>query len=457
MTVEECEVIVVGGGLAGLGAAYHLRGRDVLLLEAEDRLGGRIQSLQRGDYWLNLGAHIVNGDESLAARLAADFGLRLAHPTGSVTAISLNGRLVTGGRPELLPFRLSLPMAGRVSLIRVGLRLRRALARARAADPAALLGPHSDPADLGELPVDPQLGAISFADVLGPMHPDVAALMTTAARRSGGELNEISGHYGVISSLGAWDVRRPNLVGGTELLVDGLRTALGDRAQTGKTVLSVEQDLGGVRVEVQESTSTRHLHAAACVMAVPASAAAMIVRGLPDDKRAALRTVRYSPYVVAGMFTRESGPTPWDGIYAMAAPKRSICMLFNPANALRGKGKRQPGGSLVVYSASEPARRHLELSDSAIRDLFLADLADLFPGTNGLVDDVVIKRQPFGAPIPFPGRARLQSVLVRSCGRVAFAGDYLQYAGLDSALRSSLHAAREVETVLRSKSALGTK
>ena len=38
------DVVIVGGGIAGLSAAWRLRHRDVLLLEAGDRLGGRMRS-----------------------------------------------------------------------------------------------------------------------------------------------------------------------------------------------------------------------------------------------------------------------------------------------------------------------------------------------------------------------------------------------------------------------------
>ena len=59
------DVVVIGGGIAGLSAAWRLRHRDVLLLEADDRLGGRMRSDVRGDYWLNYGAHLFPGPGSL--------------------------------------------------------------------------------------------------------------------------------------------------------------------------------------------------------------------------------------------------------------------------------------------------------------------------------------------------------------------------------------------------------
>ena len=48
MTGDRYDVVVIGGGFAGVTAAREsaLRGRSVLLLEARDRLGGRTWSAQ---------------------------------------------------------------------------------------------------------------------------------------------------------------------------------------------------------------------------------------------------------------------------------------------------------------------------------------------------------------------------------------------------------------------------
>jgi monoamine oxidase len=60
----EADVIVLGGGVAGLAAAHRLglAGRRVQLLEARGRLGGRIHTLEDGGEPVELGAEFVHGE-----------------------------------------------------------------------------------------------------------------------------------------------------------------------------------------------------------------------------------------------------------------------------------------------------------------------------------------------------------------------------------------------------------
>jgi monoamine oxidase len=57
-TTKEVEIIIIGGGLAGLAAAKVLEDQGVsyLLLEGSERLGGRIHSVQWEGDTLELGA-----------------------------------------------------------------------------------------------------------------------------------------------------------------------------------------------------------------------------------------------------------------------------------------------------------------------------------------------------------------------------------------------------------------
>ena len=58
------KVIVIGAGVSGISAAHHLalNGlRDVLVLEARDRLGGRVHSMKNDLGPLELGAQWIQG------------------------------------------------------------------------------------------------------------------------------------------------------------------------------------------------------------------------------------------------------------------------------------------------------------------------------------------------------------------------------------------------------------
>lgn len=54
---REAQVVIVGAGLAGLAAAqrlYQTGIRDVIVLDAQNRIGGRVQTLDHSDYLIEL-------------------------------------------------------------------------------------------------------------------------------------------------------------------------------------------------------------------------------------------------------------------------------------------------------------------------------------------------------------------------------------------------------------------
>lgn len=433
------DVVVVGGGIAGLTAAHALRDLDVVLLEATDRPGGRIHSEPRGENWLNFGAHVFGGETSSSGQLLRELGVRAEAVPGRLAAVSLNGKLVSRGPVESFPFRLPMPLRSRAALIRTGVRLRLAVR-----EYAKIAAPRE-----GEEPAARQQRMLefmddrSFAEFSGSLPDDVDLLFRSTLTRSSGEPEELAAGYGVGYFHLVWDRKgglSRNILGGSGVVIDALAAALGDRVRLGTRVTSVECTPAGVCVEIE---GAEPIEARAAIVATPAYATREIVADLPPDTAAALAAIPYGPYVVGSILTNEAAPMPWDGLYALATPKRSFSMLFNTTNVRRaGEEARATGGSFMVYAAADFARRLAHLDDAAIADIFLADLHEVLPATRGVVAEVVIKRWEKGLPFPRVGRAALQQGLTRPLAPVWLAGDYLGTWYTETAVQTGLAAAK---------------
>jgi oxygen-dependent protoporphyrinogen oxidase len=445
---ETRDAVVVGAGIGGLAAAWALRDRDVLVLEAEGRIGGRIRSEPRDPYWLNLGAHVFSGPGSATWRLAEEVGVELAPVPGQLVAVELNGKIVAGGRPELYPFRLPLRPAERLALMRAGLRLKRAV---RGYERAAQRRP-------GETPAETRARILgygddrTFADWLGEVPGDAAALFRATVTRSTAELEEISfGHGAGYFSL-VWSAGKGlshNVVGGPHRLIEGMAAGLPGRVETGAEVRQVSVEADGVRVRFRQGGVDREARARHLVLATKAFDAARLAPDLPADTRRSLESIPYGPTVVMGIMTAETGPMPWDSVYALATPKRAFSMLFNVVNVLRPRSPlREPGGSFMVYRSGHAALELFEKADAEIEQAFLDELGAIYPETRGIVTETVLLRMPRMLPYVAPGRAALQPALESPLGRLHLVGDYIGGIYTETAIDGGQAAAAAIRASL---------
>jgi protoporphyrinogen oxidase len=90
--------VVLGGGVAGLTAAVELlsRGWRVTILEAKDRLGGRVHTVHHGKIPVELGAEFVHGNDPALADLIRQARL-------SIQKVSEENRWLKDGRLERIP------------------------------------------------------------------------------------------------------------------------------------------------------------------------------------------------------------------------------------------------------------------------------------------------------------------------------------------------------------------
>ncbi len=258
-TNGDADVIVVGGGLAGLATAAYLAraGRSVQLFERSSALGGRALTQSKGGFDFNLGPHALYR-KGQGAAILAELGVSFH---GAPPAVG-GGYAVQDGRKHTLP-------GGFVSLLTTGL-----LGLPGKLETARLLG------SLASFDPTPWQG-VSVREWLerSVRHSSVRALLQALVRVStyandparqsaGAALAQVQMALagGVLYLDGGW-----------QTLVDGLRrtaAAAGVGIVTGARVAAVEHD-GAVR-GVRLDDGTWFPAAAVVVAAGPTEAAALV-------------------------------------------------------------------------------------------------------------------------------------------------------------------------------------
>ncbi|HRO95144.1 MULTISPECIES: NAD(P)/FAD-dependent oxidoreductase [Micrococcaceae] len=443
------DAIIIGGGLAGLSAAWRLRHWDTVVLEADQRVGGRIRSERRGDYWMNWGGHVFAGPGSSTDALLTEVGVTAVEIPGSLQGLSMNGKFIKKGHIATYPFRIPMPLASRVDTLRAGMKVVAGVAkytgvvRKRAGESDAMR----------QQRIYDFQNENSFLDLIGNTSEDAAALFKTTVTRSAGDMDQISagagiGYFSLVLGFGQGLNR--GIVGGPSTLTESIAVALGDRVRLGATVHEVVHRKNSVLVRYSQDGRDHEVEARSVVLATTADVSHRIGVDLPEDLRGALGQIKYGPHVSSAFLTDETSARPWDDIYAIAAPKRSFAIALNQASIVRGtESVRKPGGSFMTFSPASLGAALLDKSDEEVVQTHLADLDQVLG--HGFADSVVeakAARWKVASPYSFPGRAKLQSTLMRGTDRVFLAGDYLGTLYTESSIMSGFSAAQEIASRL---------
>lgn len=443
------DVVIVGAGLAGLSAGWRLRHWDTLLLEAEARVGGRIRSERRGAYWLNWGGHVFAGAGSSTDSLLNEVGVTSVQIPGSLQALSMNGKFIRKGHLATYPFRIPMSLPARIDTLRAGVKVVGGVAKYTA---VVRKRPGESGATRQQRIYDFQNDK-SFLDFIGNLSEDAASLFRTTVTRSSGDMDQISagagiGYFSLV--LGIGQGLSQGIVGGPSTLTASIAAALGERIQLGATVQEVVHKKDSVVVRYSQGGIDQEVEARAVILATTADVSQRIGVNLPEELRGALRQIKYGPHVSAAFLTNETSARPWDDIYAIAAPKRSFAIALNQASIVRGtETVRRPGGSFMTFSPASLGRALLDKSDEEVIQTHLADLDQVLG--NGFADSVVearTERWKVASPYCFPGRAKLQSTLMRGTGRISLAGDFLGTLYTESSVTTGFSAAQETASLL---------
>ena len=322
-------VIIVGGGITGLSAAFELarRGMPFILLEREGRAGGLIRTERIDGFTIDAGPDSLLAAKPAALQLCEELGLgaRLMGTTPPRTAYVLKkGRLHALPSPSVLGIPTTMRALAGYDLL--GWR-----ERARVAvEPLIPPGPGSDesvaaffrrrfgPATVN-LVAEPLLGGIHAGDIEALSICSLFPRLPEAERKPGR----------VLRNLGTSSPPDPNglfraLRGGMGELVDTLLAALpGGSVALAAPAASLERHGRGWRL----ASEAAHFDAPAVILAAPASVGGRLLAPLDPE---AARLCASVPYVstasVALGWRRADIPHPLAG---------SGFVVSRPYNALR--------------------------------------------------------------------------------------------------------------------------
>ena len=434
---HDTDVIVLGAGLAGLAAARKLlaAGRDVLVLEARDRPGGRVHTAfdlpDRPEY----GAVEVGDSYHRVRALAEDFGLRIAPADRrwfQAATLHVNGQTLDARNwPASAANRLA--------------DAERALPPARL-ESHYLAGANPLRAVAGWDSPDQGIHDRSIGEVLrrGGASAEALRLVNVAGNHN---------HADEASALPAWKTalafRQETGVG---RFVDGSGTmprALAEELQAHiryrSSVAALEAETGGLKVRLEDGKTLR---ARRCVCTLPIPVLRGIALDLPlaDDQRGAIRAIRYTQVTVALFdaepFWEDDGlppymwtDTPLERLFPRASEDGTHCIGFKAF--INGRG------TAGVDALDEPAFERLALST----------LGRIRPASQGQVRYLARHswgkdRFAGGAYAAWsPGKVAEQRRAVRlPAGPVWFAGEHtaVDAPGMEGAVRSGERAAREI-------------
>ncbi len=448
-------VIIVGGGFAGLSAAYTLmkRGITPLLLEAEDHVGGRGSGERVDGFSVDMGAFVFTSTYDTAFRICEELGLPLA-PSQMKFGHYRGGRWVTTTPDQSLwNFLRHLRTAAAMGFLspsgmQAGMKVMREIRQQ-----ADYMSFASD-SPIAEIDDDE-----SFGEYLERMRvPDKLALSLR------GPLEMVLG-----DPLPAGQALMRAYIGETMLSngqvympergIGSFSTALGDFCSDAIQVSTPVE-----RIVVTDGKATgvvvdgETIEADAVISAVPGTKVSRLIPDLPAETHRALSTINYSTgcRVVIGL---DQAPLPagWHG--ALFPEDDDTPLLLNrtaflPDCAPQGKS------ILDLLIGRERAKELIPLDDDEIKLKMLGAAREKAPQGSALPgDDEGLFFRVYrweealcmGEPGMLAAMAEIPGQLAGRIDKLFLAGDYMSVPSVNGALSSGHSAATRVAALMGSR------
>jgi oxygen-dependent protoporphyrinogen oxidase len=446
-------LVVVGAGITGLSAAFEWRRRrpddEIVVLEAGDRIGGKLHRVQLAGHWYDTGAEAVLARVPEAVALVEALGLadELVEPATLQASVVL-----PDGRHALPPGTVLGVPASAEGL--EGLLTPDGVARVRAEES---LPPVRFDGDVGVGPllrerlgdevvdrlVEPLLGGVyaGRADELSlaatmpalaeqlPRSPSVLAA-AAAAREAG--------------ARGRGDVDGPvfrTVRAGLGSLPEALLTAARAEVRLRTPAHGIRRTAGGFELSIGPAAAPGLLTADAVLVAAPASKAARLLASLVPAAVEPLQGIPYASMAVVAMAFPGQAVDAGSGLLVPPVAGR----LVKGVTVSSAKWSHLAGETLLVRASVGRFRGEAELqrSDDDLTAAVVADVAELLDLSRPGPLETRLVRWGGGLPqylVGHPARVDAIRAAVGEVPGLAIAGAAFRGVGVPACIRDAHHA-----------------
>lgn len=432
---DEVKVIVIGAGLSGLNTALQLEklGMQVSVIEARDRVGGRVYTMDQVKGKPEAGANIIGPNYARVLDSARQLGLELVPATtvvGGIRSMSLyiNGEVIGLEQWPQSPYN---PFPEALKQLPPSVVVGSLARENPLQDPGDWLKPQYSALDV---PVEQPLKRLGFTPEALRLVQKDNTYGDSLARTSMLKTYHNAANQAKARQLGN---ELYAVAGGNQRLPEAMAKALRGPIHLRERVSSVRQSAQGVEVITASGKRYKGDYVVS-TLPLPAMAQVQFQPALSSGKRAAMKAMRYTRAMLVQIEVLEPY---WGDKPHSLWTDTSIGRIL--ATSLDGSGEVT---NITLWLAGDDAEHYGKMPAAKRDQELLAAFQRIYPDAAGRVEIGGVmdwSNDPFagGSWLQWqPGQAKAyHASLIEPEGRIFFAGEHtgLVHTGMEAAMESS--------------------